>query len=135
MRIQFAERFVADLEAGELFRNGRLRPLQDLPFRFLELLLARPGRVVTYDEIGQSLWHDVNVNRRDGIKEAAQKLRRALGADASRLECLRGRGYRLMASVIVLHDQDSPAPFRTSGNCNLYLSTLPAESARAQASQ
>ena len=35
--------FEADLDAGELRRNGVKVRLQDLPFRALALLLARPG--------------------------------------------------------------------------------------------
>jgi DNA-binding winged helix-turn-helix (wHTH) protein len=99
MKIQFADKFVADLDTGELFRNGKLRRLQDKPFRLLELLLARPARLASYDDIGRHLWPDVNVDRRHGIKEAAQKVRHALGADARRLQCLRGRGYRLTTDV------------------------------------
>lgn len=105
MRVRFGERFVADLETGELFRNGRLQHLQDKPFRLLELLLARPSRLAPYDEIERHLWPDVNVETRHGIKEAAQKMRKALGSDAYRLQCLRGRGYRLMAATVtVLED-------------------------------
>jgi DNA-binding response OmpR family regulator len=35
--------FEADLSAGELRRNGIKVRLQDLPFRMLTILLARPG--------------------------------------------------------------------------------------------
>jgi DNA-binding response OmpR family regulator len=107
MRIQFADKFVADLETGELFRNGILRRLQDKPFRLLELLLARPARLASYGDIDHHLWPDVNVDKRHGIKEAAQKLRLALGADAYRLQCLRGRGYRLMVSALTLPEEVS----------------------------
>jgi DNA-binding winged helix-turn-helix (wHTH) protein len=105
MRIQFEERFVADLETGELFRNGKLQRLQDKPFRLLELLLARPARLASYREIESQLWPDVNVDVRHGIKEAAQKVRQALGADACRLQCLRGRGYRRMVSAVSLPEE------------------------------
>ena len=99
MKIQFAGKFVADLETGELHRSGRRRRLQDKPFRLLELLLARPRRLASYNAIERYLWPDVTVDARHGIKEAAQKLRRALGGDARFLECLRGRGYRLMTDT------------------------------------
>jgi DNA-binding winged helix-turn-helix (wHTH) protein len=105
MRVRFGERFVADLETGELFRDGRLQRLQDKPFRLLELLLSRPSRLARYDEIECHLWPDVKVEARHGIKEAAQKVRHSLGADARRLQCLRGRGYRLMVSVLPLPEE------------------------------
>ena len=105
MRIRFGERFLADLETGELFRNGRLQHLQDKPFRLLELLLLRPTRLASYSEIERYLWPDVNVDARHGIKQAAQKVRHALGSDAHRLQCLRGRGYRLMAAATTLCEE------------------------------
>jgi DNA-binding winged helix-turn-helix (wHTH) protein len=98
MKIRFADKFVADLDTGELFRHGRVRRLQDKPFRLLQLLLARPQRLVRYDEIEHQLWPHINVEARHGIKEAARKVRQALGGDAYLLQCLRGRGYRLMLS-------------------------------------
>ena len=110
MRVRFGEQFVADLETGELFRNGRLQHLQGKPFKLLELLLSKPSRLARYDEIQGHLWPDVNVEARHGIKEAAQKVRAALGSDAYRLQCLRGRGYRLMAATVTVLEQ--PAEFR-----------------------
>jgi DNA-binding response OmpR family regulator len=47
--------FEADLRAGELRRNGVKVRLQDLPFRMLALLLARPGEVITREEFRQAL--------------------------------------------------------------------------------
>lgn len=105
MRIRFGERFIADLETGELFRNERLQRLQDKPFRLLELLLSRPSRLARYDEIERYLWPDVKVEARHGIKEAAQKLRCVLGSEAYRLQCLRGRGYRLMAAATTVSEE------------------------------
>jgi DNA-binding winged helix-turn-helix (wHTH) protein len=105
MRIGFGEGFVADLDTGELFWNGRLRQLQDKPFRLLELLLMRPARLASYGEIEHHLWPNTYVDARHGIKQAAQKVRHALGRDAHRLQCLRGRGYRLkVAAMTVLEE-------------------------------
>ena len=47
--------FEADLRAGELRRNGIKVRLQDLPFRVLTLLLARPGVVITREEFRQAV--------------------------------------------------------------------------------
>ena len=126
MKIQFADKFVADLDTGELFRNGKLRRLQDKPFRLLELLLARPARLASYDDIGRHLWPDVNVDKRHGIKEAAQKVRHALGGDAHRLQCLRGRGYRLMVSALTLPEETLYAPLQPANASGPYPPILPA---------
>jgi DNA-binding winged helix-turn-helix (wHTH) protein len=108
MRVRFTEEFVADLETRQLFRSGNRLSLQDKPFRLLELLLAQPLHVVTYDEIERFLWPDVNVDTRHGTKEAVLKVREALGHDAHRLQCVRGRGYRLIVEDITFAaDTDS----------------------------
>ena len=66
--------------------------------------------MVSYSEIERHLWPDVNVDTRHGIKEAAQKMRMALGSDAYRLQCLRGRGYRLMAAAMTILEETSTSP-------------------------
>ena len=48
--IRFGE-FEVDLAAGELRRGGVKIRLQDQPFRMLAVLLARPGEVVTREEL------------------------------------------------------------------------------------
>ena len=104
MRIRFGDSFVADLDTGELFQNGTLRHLQDKPFRLLEFLLMRPACLASYGEIEQHLWPDTYVDARHGIKQAAQKVRDALGRDAHRLQCLRGRGYRLKVAAATMEE-------------------------------
>ena len=48
--------FTADLDSGELLREGVRLRLQSQPFQLLTLLLMRPGEVVTRDEIREKLW-------------------------------------------------------------------------------
>ena len=43
--------FELDLQAAELRRNGTRIKLQEQPFRILELLLQRPGQVISRDEL------------------------------------------------------------------------------------
>ena len=47
--------FEVDLEAGQLRKNGRRVRLQEQPFRVLELLLEKPGRVVSREELQQKV--------------------------------------------------------------------------------
>ena len=48
--------FEADLRTGELRKRGTRVRLQEQPFQVLALLLARPGDLVTRDEIRGRLW-------------------------------------------------------------------------------
>ena len=48
--------FAADLHAGELRKNDLKIKLRDQPFKILEMLLERPGEVVTREELREMLW-------------------------------------------------------------------------------
>ena len=48
--------FEADLAARTLYRRGFLIHIQDKPFQILALLLAKPGEVVTREELQKALW-------------------------------------------------------------------------------
>ncbi len=50
--------FEVDLQAAELRKNGVKVKLQEQPFQILSLLLERPGKVVTRDEIQHKLWSE-----------------------------------------------------------------------------
>jgi len=95
--------FEADLRAGELRRNGVKVRIQDLPFRALALLLARPGEVITREEFRQALWPaDVFVDFEQGISSAVMRLRDALRDSADNpvfIETIERRGYRWIAPV------------------------------------
>ena len=48
--------FEVDSRAGELRRDGSRVKLQDQPFQVLLALLAKPGDVVTREELRTKLW-------------------------------------------------------------------------------
>ena len=93
--------FEADLHAGELRRNGSRIRLQDQPFQVLALLLARPGELVTREELRSKLWPaDTFVDFDHGLNAAVKRLRDALGDSAENprfIETLARRGYRFLA--------------------------------------
>ena len=95
--------FEVDLAAGELRKGGMKIKLQDQPFRVLVALLARPGEVVTREELREKLWRDgtfVDFDR--GVNTAVNKIREALGDSASYprfVETLPRRGYRFVGPV------------------------------------
>ena len=48
--------FEADLQTGELHKNGVKVPLQGQPFQVCALLLERSGELVTREELRQKVW-------------------------------------------------------------------------------
>ncbi len=93
--------FEADLQAGELRKYGVRIKVADQPFRVLELLLERPGRLLAREELKQHLWPvDTYVDFDRGLNAAVKILRGALG-DSPRnprfIETVPKRGYRFVA--------------------------------------
>ena len=95
--------FEVDAHAGQLRKQGKRVKLQDQPFQVLEVLLHRPGEVVTREELRSQIWpQDTFVDFDNSLNTAINKLREALGdsADNSRfIETLPRRGYRFLAPV------------------------------------
>jgi DNA-binding winged helix-turn-helix (wHTH) protein len=102
--------FQLDTQAGELLKSGRVVRLKPQPLRLLQLLLNRPGDLVTRDEIRDLLWGtDTFVDFEQGMNTAVRQIREALGDDAERpifLETVPKRGYRFIAPV----DSGTPGP-------------------------
>ena len=95
--------FELDPAAGQLRKNGLRVRLQDQPFQLLAALVARPGEVVTREDLKEKLWpSDTYVDFDRSLNTAASKLREALGDSATSprfIETLPRRGYRFLASV------------------------------------
>ncbi|MFL6466001.1 MAG: winged helix-turn-helix domain-containing protein [Bryobacteraceae bacterium] len=79
------------------------RRLQQKPLQILELLSARPGELVTRDELRQRLWPDGTfVDFESGLNTAINRLRAALGDSAEApqfIETLPRLGYRFVCPV------------------------------------
>src|SRR5713226_3719656 len=101
-RIRFGV-FEVDPCAGELRKQGVRIKLQEQPFQVLQLLLERPGQVVTREELRQRVWPaDTFVDFEAGVNNAVKRLREALGdrAETPRfIETLPRRGYRFIGPV------------------------------------
>jgi len=95
--------FEADLEAGELRKNGLRLRIQEQPFQVLTALMERPGEIVTRDELVTRLWPQgtfVDFDR--GLNAAIARLRQVLNDSAENpryLETVARKGYRFLASV------------------------------------
>jgi cholera toxin transcriptional activator len=98
--------YEADAATGELRKNGKKVKLQEQPFRVLLLLLARPGEIVTREEIRRALWSEETfVDFDHGLNTVINKLRDALEDAASNprfIETLARRGYRFIAPLEVV---------------------------------
>lgn len=95
--------YEADLGVGELRRQGMRIKLHAQPFALLGMLLARPGEVLTREEICLELWPDGTfVDYEHGVNSAVNRLREALGDKAANprfVETVARRGYRFVAPV------------------------------------
>ena len=106
--------FEVDTGERELTKHGTRIRLQGQPFVILEILLARAGKVVTRDEIRETLWpSDTFVDFEHGLNTSVKKLRQVLcdsADDPSYIETVRGVGYRFIAPVEEeLEETGSPA--------------------------
>ena len=94
--------FELDLESEELRRNGLKLKLSGQPLQVLAILLERPGRVVTREELQKRLWPDTFVDVDHNLNTAINKIREVLGDSAENprfVETLPRRGYRFIASA------------------------------------
>jgi TolB-like protein/DNA-binding winged helix-turn-helix (wHTH) protein/Tfp pilus assembly protein PilF len=95
--------FEYDARAGELRKGGVKTRLEGQPLAVLELLLARPGEIVTREELQQRLWPaDTFVDFEHSINAAVKRLREALDDSATSpryIETLPRRGYRFIYPV------------------------------------
>jgi TolB-like protein/DNA-binding winged helix-turn-helix (wHTH) protein/Tfp pilus assembly protein PilF len=106
--------FELDTASRELHRHGLKVRLPDQSFQILKTLIARPGEVVTREELRRILWTpDTFVDFEVGLNSAVRKLREALDdvADNPRfVETLPRRGYRFVAPVSVATADPVPLP-------------------------
>ncbi len=101
-RIHFGK-FEVDPESGELFKEGRTIRLQGQPIQILLMLLEKPGRLVTREELQHRVWPtDTFVDFDHSLNAAIKRLRESLSdsADEPRyIETLPRRGYRFIHPV------------------------------------
>ena len=95
--------FEADLQTGQLHKNGVRVPLQGQPFQVCAILLEHSGELVTREELRQKIWpKDTFVDFDHALNTAITKIRIALGDDADNprfVETLPRRGYRFIGPV------------------------------------
>jgi len=104
------ESFSLDVPTGELTSGGARIPLREQSLQLLLALLARPGELVTREELMSRLWAPGTfVDSDRGLNKAMNHLREALGDSAEQphfIETLPRRGYRLL--VPATHEIHEP---------------------------
>jgi DNA-binding winged helix-turn-helix (wHTH) protein len=109
--------FEADETTGELRRKGIRIKLNAQPFQLLCMLAARPGELLTREEISRELWPaETFVDFDHGVNSAINRIREALGDTAANprfVETLARRGYRFIAPVERISPDGSTPPAST----------------------
>src|SRR6201996_5895754 len=111
--------FEADLHTGEVRKSGSRIKLQDQPFKVLQILLERPGNLVTREELQSRIWPNETYGDFDhAVNVAVGELRTALGDSADNpcfIETVPRRGYRFVARLEGAPIETAPAKVSTNG--------------------
>jgi Tol biopolymer transport system component/DNA-binding winged helix-turn-helix (wHTH) protein len=95
--------FELAVETGDLWKAGHRIRLPEQPRQVLLMLVARPGELVTREEVRAALWpDDTFVDFDAGLNVVVNKIRHVLDDSASSpryIETLPRRGYRFIAPV------------------------------------
>ena len=106
--------YEVDLEEGEVRKAGVRIKVQQQPFKVLQVLLERPGELVTREQLHDRIWPGASYGDFDqAVNVAVAKLRTALGDSADNprfIETLPRRGYRFIAPV---HAEIPPESLRS----------------------
>src|SRR5580698_8250412 len=90
-----------DPQSGQISRDGPAVRVEARTMRLLLCLAARPGEVVSIEELLSQVWPDVAVSQ-DSVYQAVTSLRRLLGDDPKQpayIATVPRLGYRMVAAV------------------------------------
>jgi len=111
--------YEVSLQSGEVRKSGLRIKVQQQPLKLLEILLQRPGEVVTREELCSRVWPNETFGDFDqALNIAIAKLRTALGDSAENprfIETLSKRGYRFIADVSVVDPNVLPRKPESGG--------------------
>src|ERR1700722_11993564 len=104
--------YEGSLQSGEVRKSGLRIRVQRQPLKLLEILLERPGEVVSREELRGRVWTNESFGDFDqALNIAIAKLRSALEDSAENprfIETLPKRGYRFIADVSVVDAAPHP---------------------------
>lgn len=110
--------FLVDPEAWRLSRNGQEIHLEPLVLELLIYLIANRERLVTREELMDTVWGDTVISE-SALTKAVARLRQALGDDSAShryIETVRSRGYRFIATVEELERPEAPSQIAPTNN-------------------
>lgn len=94
--------FEVNVAAGELRKNGVQLRIQGQPLRLLVMLLARPGELITREDIRNGLWSNTYVEFDTALNSTVKRLRNVLNDSADNprfIQTVGSRGYRFIYPV------------------------------------
>ena len=104
--------FEFDEQTRQLRRGSIPVPLRGQCLELLALMIARPGELISREEIARTLWPDSHVEVDHGLDVLVSRLRTTLGDDPKApryLETVPRRGYRFVAKVSSDREDAVPA--------------------------
>ncbi len=102
--------FLADPETWRLTRTGQEIHLEPVVLELLIYLVANRERLVTRQELMDTVWGDTVISE-SALTKAVARLREALDDDSAApryLETVRSKGYRFVADVEEIERRDGP---------------------------
>lgn len=101
----------------ELYKHGSKLKIRPQPLQLLNLLLSRPGDVLTREELRQQLWSsETFVDFEHGLNNSVKELRAILGDSPSEprfIQTLPKLGYRFIAPVEIAEPAIQGIPTQT----------------------
>lgn len=112
--------FDVDLRTQELRKYGTRVKLPRQSFQVLQMLLERPGELVSREELHKALWSsDTFVDFDHGLNNAVKRIRKALGDSAEAphfIETLPRLGYRFIGTVEAANGNGSSPALNGNGS-------------------
>ena len=102
--------FIADPETWRLSRGGQEIHLEPVVLKLLVYLIANRGRLVTRQELMDTVWGDTVISE-SALTKAVARLRKALDDNSAApryLETVHSQGYRFVATVEEIERPNQP---------------------------
>src|SRR5580692_1234851 len=117
--------FDLDLRTQELRKCGTRVKLPPQSFQVLQMLLERPGTLVSREELQEALWSaDTFVDFDHGLNNAVKRIRAAIGDSAETphwIETLPRLGYRFIGPVEIAKNGHTSASAPANGDAPVAL--------------